>query len=125
MPHTTPDCVFVCVWVSVGVFAQICVHATFHVCAVKCRSVCVVCRSPCCLLCPLCVNAVETLVQQIQPQADWVQGGRGVKEDGRVKGGVLACYILYVQTLLVQDQILHVCRMPFPLWQFCFLHPCV
>ena len=63
-------------------------------------------------------------MQQTQLQADWVQGGGG-EEDGRVKGDVLACYTLYVQTLLVQDQILHVYRMPFPLWQFCFLHPCV
>ena len=31
-----------CVCVSVGVFAQISVHASFHVCAVKCRSECVV-----------------------------------------------------------------------------------
>ena len=42
MPHAPPDCV-VCVWVSVGVFAQISVPASFHVYAVKCRSECVVC----------------------------------------------------------------------------------
>ena len=56
-------------------FAQISVHASFHVCAVKCRSECVVCVSFT-LLPPLpsCSNTVETLLHQTQPQAAWVQG---------------------------------------------------
>ena len=84
MPHNTPDCVCVCVWVSMGVFAQsVCMLPFMCVCS-QCRSVCVVCVccSPCCLLCPLCSNAVETLMQQTQPQADWVRWGGG---EGRKK----------------------------------------
>ena len=85
MPHAPPDCV-VCVWVSVGVFAQVSEHASFHVCAVKCRSVLCVSFT---LLPPLpsCRNAVETLTHQTQPQ-----------EDGRAKGDTLACCTLYVET---------------------------
>ena len=56
----------------------ICVYASFHVCAVKCRSECVVCVSFTLLPpLPLHSNAAETLLQQTQPQADWVQGGGG------------------------------------------------
>ena len=64
-----------CVWESVGVFAQISEHASFHVCAVKCSSECVVSFT---LLPPLpsCSNAVETLTHQTQLQAVGVQGGQ-------------------------------------------------
>ena len=75
MPHAPPDCV-VGVWVSVGVFAQISEHASFHVCAVS-AGVSVFCVSFT-LLPPLpsCSNAVETLTHQTQPHAAWVQGGQ-------------------------------------------------
>ena len=96
MPLAPPDCV-VCVWVSVGVFAQISVLPFMCVQSSAGVSVLCVCCSPG-LLPPLpsCSNAVETLTHQTQPQAAWVQGEP--KEDGRVKGDVLACYTLYVET---------------------------
>ena len=78
MPHTSPDCVCVCMG-EYGCVCTICVHASFHVCAASAGvSVLCVCRSLCCLLCLLRSNAVETLTQQTQPQAAWVRGG-GVK----------------------------------------------
>ena len=77
---------YVRVWVSVGVFAQVCVHASFHVCAAKCRSERVVLFT---LLPPppTCSNAAETCTRATEPAAGCVSAGE--PKDGCGKGDVL------------------------------------
>ena len=88
----------------------------------QCRSVSVVCEccSPCCLLCPLCMQQKHSCNRPSRRLTGCDGGWGGAKEVGRVKGDVLACFLLYVQTLLAQGQIPSVYRMPYPLWQFYF-----
>ena len=122
MPLQTVLCACMGVY---GCVCTICMHASFHVCAVKCKSVCCVIHSAA----SIALFAVMQQKHSCNRPSCRLPGcrgeGGGAKEDGRVKGDVLACYRLYVQTLLAQDQIPSVYRMPFPLWQFCFLHLCV
>ena len=118
MPHTPPDCVCVCMGDYGCVCTSLC--ACFLSCVCSQVQECVVCHSLCCLLCPLHSNAAETLMHQTQLQAAWVQGGQKKMAVSK-ETSLPVIYVLYVQTLLVQDQILHVFH--FVSFDFC-IHVC-